>query len=383
MTTSDICGHLLADWVPSLPAAVGSSFIGWPPYLLQVANVSKTDLLAVRAEAARSERQWKSFLSWMLGVAGTRHVLASEGYRWVAPVSAFYPGAVQAVDLSAWHPSFPRSVLSTTRRPRSRCRLCPDYLALRSTASRRTGLGYQWAVAEAKGTRLCLTNTRTCPPAWSTQARNILVTLNGSILTIPRHLVVATRVHPSGANLRTRRLQLRAWNRRNEVEESNLPSEAAVEIAAANLFGLFRGLRLRANANAIAFSVQARTERREQRLRESSRINAARLANLADDELRRRTSKSGIRADGRTATVMSIETELGEIDVELAEPVITIARELLQAEDAGYAAAVLQKADLQLDVWESSRRPTKIEDRKVVLPFGVELRLPQEFEPRR
>src|SRR5882724_2529763 len=61
MTTSDICGHLLADWVPSLPAAVGSSFIGWPPYLLQVANVSKTDLLAVRAEAARSERQWKSF----------------------------------------------------------------------------------------------------------------------------------------------------------------------------------------------------------------------------------------------------------------------------------------------------------------------------------
>jgi hypothetical protein len=80
---------------------------------------------------------------------------------------------------------------------------------------------------------------------------------------------------------------------------------------------------------------------------------------------------------------MSIETELGEIDVELAEPVITIARELLQAEDADHAAAVLQKADLQLDVWESSRRPTKVEDRNVVLPFGVELRLPQEFEPRR
>ena len=78
--------------------------------------MSKRDLLAVRAEAARSERQWKSFLSWMLGVAGTRHVLASDSYRWVAPVSAFYPGAVQAVDLSAWHPSFPLSVLSTTRR---------------------------------------------------------------------------------------------------------------------------------------------------------------------------------------------------------------------------------------------------------------------------
>jgi hypothetical protein len=40
-------------------------------------------------------------LSWMLGVAGARHILASEGYRWIAPLSAFYPDAVQAVDLSA------------------------------------------------------------------------------------------------------------------------------------------------------------------------------------------------------------------------------------------------------------------------------------------
>jgi hypothetical protein len=112
MTTSEVSGHLLADWVPSLPVAVGPSFIGWPPYLLDAANINGKDLILVRAEAGRSERQWKSFLSWMLGVAGARHVLASEGYRWVAPVSAFYTGAVQSVDLSAWNPMFPSSVVT-------------------------------------------------------------------------------------------------------------------------------------------------------------------------------------------------------------------------------------------------------------------------------
>jgi hypothetical protein len=42
MTISDISGHLLADWVPSLPAAVGSSFIGWPPFLIELLNLSST-----------------------------------------------------------------------------------------------------------------------------------------------------------------------------------------------------------------------------------------------------------------------------------------------------------------------------------------------------
>jgi hypothetical protein len=97
--------------------------------------VLKCSTGGIRTEVARSERQWKSFLSWMLGVAGTRHVLASEGYRWVAPVSAFYTDAVQVVDLSAWNPLFPRSILTTTRRPGSQSRLCPDYLALRPRPS--------------------------------------------------------------------------------------------------------------------------------------------------------------------------------------------------------------------------------------------------------
>src|SRR5687768_3901868 len=90
MSTGDVSKHLLADWVPSMPVSVSSSFIGWPPYLLASVSFQKYNVLSLGAVAGRSERQWKGFLSWMLGVAGTRHVLASENYRWIAPLSAFY-----------------------------------------------------------------------------------------------------------------------------------------------------------------------------------------------------------------------------------------------------------------------------------------------------
>jgi len=379
MTAGDISSHLLADWVPSLPAAVGSSFIGWPPFLLEVANFNGNDVLALRAEAGRTERQWKSILSWMLGVAGTRHVVASEGYRWIAPLSAFYPGAVQAVDLSVWHPSFPRSAVTVDRRPGSRCRLRPDYLALRSTAQ---AFGpYEWAVVEAKGTQACLTNTRACPTAWASQARSVIVTVNGVRIAIRRHLVVATRVNPNAAFPRTRRIQVRAWNRKDESEGSRLPSEATLDIAAAHLFGLFRGLRLRDNARAIAVSVQARMEARAGNVSDSTRVHANGIAERAEVELRERTRLT-TQLDGRTATVISVDTELGAISVEVAEPIISLARTLRRAEPPDIAVAALREADAQLDAWEASRRTATRQRGSVVLPFGVEVRLSGEFEPR-
>jgi hypothetical protein len=69
---------------------VGSSFIGWPPFLLDPITIGANSVLALRAQAGRRDRQWKRVLSWMLGVAGARHVLKAEGYQWVAPLSAFY-----------------------------------------------------------------------------------------------------------------------------------------------------------------------------------------------------------------------------------------------------------------------------------------------------
>lgn len=163
MTSNDISSHLLSDWVRSFPAAASSSFMGWPSFLLQTINLNGSDLLALRQAAGRSERQWKGVLSWMLGVAGARHVLQLEQYRWVAPLSAFYPDLTTEVDLTGWNPTFPRSSLTARKKPQSTCELRPDYIALRLTASPMGGESYEWAVAEAKGTSLCLKNMSNLP----------------------------------------------------------------------------------------------------------------------------------------------------------------------------------------------------------------------------
>ena len=153
MTVYELCGHLATDWVPSLPASVSSAFVGWPPFLIRPLRFGGSEFLALRGEAARSDRQWKGVLSWMLGIAGARHFLESENYRWVAPLSAFYPNAAGSVDLPGWNMSFPQSSIVVRRALGSRSRLRPDYMALRRNGSRNS---YEWVVAEAKGTGLNL-----------------------------------------------------------------------------------------------------------------------------------------------------------------------------------------------------------------------------------
>ncbi len=244
----------------------------------------------------------------MLGVAGTRHVLKLENYRWIAPLSAFYPDAVQKVDLSAWHPAFPRTSVAATRDPRNRFRVRPDYVAIRSTGGAPSGGLYDWAAVESKVTHACLTNLKTCPAAWTNQAHNVVLTVNDARLAIPRNLVIATRVNPNAAAPPTRCMQIRAWTHRNLSEESRLPQEGAVEIAAASLFGLFTGLRFRENALAIALSVQARAETRHGRIESRARQAIDAVSERAETELHERTREPLRRADRFMSFVASLET---------------------------------------------------------------------------
>lgn len=378
LCADDVCGHVLADWVPSLPAAVGSSFVGWPKFLLQQFPMNGRDFLTLRAEVGRSERQWKGVLSWMLGVAGARHVLAYEGYRWVAPLSAFYPNAKQTVDLSAWNSTFPRSSISAWRVPGSRTRLLPDYLALRSTSSASPGY-YEWAVAEAKGTRVSLTSASTCPSSWSKQVRNAVISVNGTRLRVPRHLVIATRVNPNATSTRARRIQLRAWNNSESPKEPTLGVDGAIEIVAANLFGLFKGLGLRQNALAIALSVQRRSPTQGGLLFKDVEVDSARVFHGADRELER-IKRPAAQTDEPATGVMWIETELGPIQVGIAEPLLALARHLRNPQSSQENETFLRKTDAQLDSWQKSRDVAAEPERPVVLPFGVEIRIPTEFE---
>lgn len=359
MTTGDVSGHLLADWIPSFPAALGASFLGWPQFLITTVTQRSKLFLTLASVTGSTERQWKGVLSWMLGVAGARHVLQSEGYRWIAPLSAFYPNAAQPVATS-----FPLSSVSASRDPNSSCRLLPDYLALRPNPVGQGTYGYDWAVAEAKGSSSSLTNMDAAPSAWSNQVRNVIVTANGQAVTIPRHLVICTRVHPNAKREQTRRIQLRCWNRKS-TEGDKIPTAAAADVAAAHLFGLFRGLGMPGSASALALSVRVRAAKRDGRSNKFLTGELEKASNIALGEIRERS------ISGSTETLIRLPTESGNVEIGLATPLLDLVLKLYQSHTDDDVAVAMQIADDQLDRWEVKRRGDQDSSRFAVLKSGV------------
>ena len=278
--------------------------------------------------------------------------------------------------LTRWNGLFPRSSLTAEGNPRNSSLVRPDYVALRSTSTAGASRSYEWAVAEAKGTSLSLANWSTCPSEWSAQVRNVILKLNGSKLRIPRHIVIATRVNPNATKPRTRRIQLRAWNKREEAEIRELPGEAAVLISAAHLFGMFRGLRLPNNAATIALAVSAR---RNDFTDKQFDAHIQQAAERADQELLTRAQQGNL--DTGTSTVLSLDTERGTVIVEVAEPLLRWARTLRYARSLDEASLALRKIDGELDLWEASRLAMAHRD-ETFYSAGIEMRFPKDFEPR-
>src|SRR5262249_17938009 len=157
-------------------------------------------------------------------------------------------------------------------------------------------------------------------PAWSKQARNIIVKVHGSTVSIPRHIVVVTRVNPTGREPWTRRMQVRAWNQKDDFP-TQLSPDAAVDIVSAHLFGLYRGLHMPRNALAVAISVQERRETSVQGHPPTATADErARLFESADVEFRERIRRTAATRDGSTF----VDTELGAVAVNLAAPLLTL-----------------------------------------------------------
>jgi hypothetical protein len=315
----------------------------------------------------------------MLGVAGARSFLRKEGYVWIAPVSAFYKNAVQNVDLSMWHPHFPSSVVKVNKPSPSLSKLYPDYLALRPVPSSADPNAYDWAVVEAKGTDGRIDGAQLkCRPRWLAQARNIVVSLDGNALTVPRHLVVATRVNPNARRERTRRIQIRAWNQ--QTERRAIPEGFALEVAAAHLFGLFMGLQLPENAHAIGMSVQARREHRTQDEPRISRAVLREASSRAARELRDRAQA----ANGNSEEVaLSLQTQLGPVDVRVADPLLQFARHLRESESIEEAVAGMRTAEAGLRQWRTVHTESEPNAEVVTLPAGLRLNFPETFSARR
>jgi hypothetical protein len=201
-------------------------------------------------------------------------------------------------------------------------------------------------------------------------------------------MVIATRVNPNAVNAQTRRLQIRAWNRKEELSaEHRLPPEAAVDIASAHLFGMFRALRFRENALALALAVQKRAEIRrrdaggtlllEQGRERETDVRLQEARRHAHDELAARTQKIR-KAGGTRVAVASIDTDRGTVAVEITEPLLALAVTLQEAPAEHEAVLALHKADRELERLERQRGadPNRHERRG---PIGLEIRLPDGF----
>jgi hypothetical protein len=377
LTVQNVSSHILADWLPALPISLSPTLIGWPPFLIQLARTPLGNCLALQKKAARTEKQWKGFVSWMLGVAGTRQFLESEGYRWIAPLSAFYPETNQEYDLSGWNVRFPPTSLKAERLQGSPSRLRPDYLAIRPLPSSEVPGGFELAVAESKGTHTNLMNRNSCPVAWYNQARNVSISIDNSPIQVSRHMVVATRVNPNGVRLKTRRLQVRAWNKADE-QTTPLPPEVAPNIIAAHLFGFFLNLGLYETARAISLSVITRDQvRRDLFDIETSRGRDDSIA-ASEDELQSRTMPSSPAIPGFTSRVL-VGTTLGQVEVAIATPTIDLTRHLREARSFDECYPVIREADSQLDRWNAQRVDRADKVRTVVLPFGAELTFPENW----
>ena len=362
-SVDEISAHLMDDWAPSLPIATGATFMGWPSFLLSPLTFNNLECLRLHDRTATTERQWKGVMSWMLGVAVARHILKIEKYRWIAPVSAFFGNNRQQVFLGQWPTALSPGVVETSRPVGTKTRLTPDYLVLRSTANGQ----YDWGVVEAKGNARSLKPHAVCPPDWSKQVRNVVVAVNGTPIQIPRYVVIATRVNPNAIRASTRRVQVRAWNSAERLE--TLAPAGATEIVVAHLFGLFRALRMPANAQALAMSLQARGGRVEQ-------------AGLFDD-LRRQGEVAAAELERQSVVLDSrdverqvrLDVDSADAEVGLSSVVIRLTRRLQMTISQEEAAAAVTEADAELDEW-LNRQAHKLEGPpRAVLPFGVEVRL--------
>ena len=242
----------------------------------------------------------------------------------------------------------------------------PDYVAIRPTTSQ----SEEWAIVESKGTNKSFKSLTVCPRPWRNQVRNVDLFLSEMPLVPHRYLVVATRVNPNAKTPATRALHVRAWN---SAEKSQaIDGQAAVEIASAHLFGLFKNLGLWHNARAVAFAPWRRNSIDLRRWPiPSDNLNELAIKELEGNEL-------GIQQvpGGRFFVISS---EFGEIQVELSRPLLDLASTLREATELTTAMKALRKADGEIDDWTHSTEQLADHGRERILSYGARIHFPSRF----
>lgn len=341
-TPTAISSHLIADWIPSLSPDVSNSIIGWPHAVLSSVTIGDTPYLTLNENLGQCERQWKGFLSWMIGVAGARHVLQSLNYRWIAPCSAFYPNNRIEVGIR-WHQSFPRGKLLIEPATPTTSKLRPDYIALKASSA---GCPTEFCIAEAKGCDQNLKSKHACPAAWKSQVDNVQLLLSGTQVSIPRKIVIATRVSPNLVNAENRRIQVRAWNSQGSAPGISITS--SVPIVVAHLVGLYRNLEypdLRMIRWLLRFAPRwnAEPSQSESALAPSGSLEMRDLRKLAD-RLRK-------LADRLVPNLIRQRYSGRNLEIEICEATRVLTASLILARNNYEAASAILRADDELNQW--------------------------------
>lgn len=376
MTIDDICKNLLMDWMPGTGTLNASAFLGWPHRLVNEYTYKKKTWLTLNEACAGIERQWKGFMSWMLGVAGARRVLAEEGYCWIAPLSAFYAEARQRVAFQTQSAPFLPGVVEAVAAPKSKSSITsksdvrerPDFLAAKLSSSKK---GYNLAAAESKGTSSAIASMHKVDDDWKKQANNVRLrhVSDHKKVHIPRHMVIATRVNTRGRKDMTRALELRAWNS-DEPDEPTAPSEVIVDIVAAHLYSLASNLDLYQTARAIARTVDDRsdvTESESDRPRRT-RVEREEMARIAVQEIAQRGDR-----DGRTHYFRLPVTVDEAASVQIDRPLIELMEAFSRESEPDTLMPRIRATEEQLDAIERNRGERVRGEREA--PTGVRVNL--------
>jgi hypothetical protein len=179
-------------------------------------------------------------------------------------------------------------------------------------------------------------------------------------------------VKPNAVRQTTRRLQIRAWN--SDDGQTSLPDDAAVEIAAAHLFCLFRNLQLPQNALAIARSVEQRALARSAPLFTNLDDELAALADQAEEEVAKMPDGRAV-AKAQGNLLLAINTDLGTVQVELSRGLLAFARAISKTASPKIAADILRDAQA-INKWDNAR----LQQPDVEFPIGVRLQFSAEFK---
>jgi hypothetical protein len=356
-TRENLASELTHDLLPTFAVSSPIAYLGWPIQLLEVNRFGNTECLSVHPILENSDRQWKGFVSWMLGVAGARVVLKHMGYRWIAPASAFYQERTRNLSID-WPDDFPPSCLSLSRANGNKSKLRPDYLALKRDENGE----YRITSVEAKGTKKAIMSAgcSNCPKRWYQQVRNIELSFDGEKLAISRYLVIGTRVLPKERSNIINPLAIRAWNSTTSGPRLDRSQEKVLPIVYANLYGIFHNL----GQSEVCEGIRQSLKRSFDWQRKQMRLDFEDTPMLPSKEPRPIKVQKTMKEKLKTGTI---------VEVSITDELANLTEDLIEAKTEAEAVASFLRGEKVLDKWEaeSSKQTTRANATR--LSCGVEV----------